>query len=840
MAQSTLFRSEEMSLIQLYMPAELAQPTVAELGDIGVVEFRDLNGDLSAFQRAYVNEIRRLDEMDRRLRFLWTQTEKAGLVVKPAVAGPALRARKQQEIDELDHRLAEAEGRVLQMNQSQDVLNKRFLELTEMRHVLRESAAFFHEAESREMDAARGGPVDDRPLLTDDVEAGEAIDRAGNRNVGIGFVAGVIERRKMLPFERILWRSLRGNLYMNSAEIDDVIIDPATDEEVQKNVFIIFAHGRELLAKIRKISESLGATLYPIDPSPEKRREDTLEVVARLEDLNNVLANTNTTRRSELAKLADTLDAWGVIIKKEKAIYYTLNMFNIDGSRKTLIGEGWCPTAALPQVQLALKTAQERAGSVVSTIMTDLRTTKEPPTYHRTNKFTAGFQELIDSYGVARYREVNPGLFTVISFPFLFAVMFGDFGHAILVTASALYMVFKERSLAASTRDNEILRMIFAGRYLILLMGIFSLFTGLIYNDMFSRMMSIFASGWALDDDPVVPGGKVGRQTGVYPFGVDWVWMFAEEKLLFTNSYKMKMSIVFGVVHMTFGIVLSLVNHLHFRNMMNVFCQFIPEIIFMESIFGYLVICIIYKWCTDWYARGADGRLLRNSPPSLLNMLIFMFLKPGNTDDGLLYAGQGTVQVILLLLAFICVPWMLCVKPFLIRRHHQRIVSEGYATLPVSNATAPSEGAQSTHTPGQTTSPADHSAETEHFDFGEVVIHQVIHTIEFCLGCISNTASYLRLWALSLAHAQLSEVLWTMTLGWAFEKSGVTQVIMLVVFFAFFMCCTIGILLLMEGLSAFLHALRLHWVEFTNKFYAGSGRKFTPFSFAHVLEAPAE
>lgn len=847
--KDTLFRSCDMSLTQLYIANEIGREVVSALGEVGEVQFRDLNSDTTAFQRTFTQEIRRLDNVERQLRYFQSQINKESIPIRPQHEfSNMLAAPSASEIDELADKSESLEQRVASLNDSYETLKKREVELTEWRWVLTEAGGFFDRAHGNVDEIRQSSDNDEAPLLQDVEQQargqnGDASGGASLSVMNIGFVAGVIPRSRIAAFERILWRTLRGNLYMNQSEIPKPLIDPVNNEEVHKNVFVIFAHGKEVIAKIRKISESLGADLYSVDENSELRRDQIQEVNSRLSDLASVLRNTKNTLDAELTQIARSLAAWMVVIKKEKAVYQTLNRCSYDQARKTLIAEAWCPTNSLSLIKSTLQDVNDRAGLSVPTIVNVIKTSKTHPTYNKKNKFTEAFQTIIDAYGTAKYTEVNPGLPTIVTFPFLFAVMFGDFGHGTLMFLAALAMIYFEKPMS-KTKLNELVSMAFYGRYIMLMMGLFSIYTGLIYNDAFSKALTLFPSQWEWPHD-FKEGETVEAQLKGdyrYPFGLDWSWHGTENDLLFSNSFKMKLSILMGWTHMTYSLCLSFINARHFKQPIDIWGNFVPGMIFFQSIFGYLVFTIVYKWCIDWYAIG-------ESPPGLLNMLIYMFLQPGTVEEQL-YRGQAVVQVILLLIAVACVPILLLLKPLYLRYEHNRARALGYRGIgETSRFSALDDDDTDGHAMngGRDSMGSDHEAnamitedigdeEHEEFEFSEVMIHQTIHTIEFCLNCVSHTASYLRLWALSLAHQQLSVVLWNMTLGNAFSFDGVLGVIMTVVFFYVWFFLTIAILCVMEGTSAMLHSLRLHWVEAMSKHFMGDGVPFEPFSFKLLLE----
>jgi len=256
------------------------------------------------------------------------------------------------------------------------------------------------------------------------------------------------------------------------------------------------------------------------------------------------------------------------------------------------------------------------------------------------------------------------------------------------------------------------------------------------------------------------------------------------------------------------------------HSLINIWFNFVPQVIFLWSIFGYMVFLIFYKWIIDWSHLPVPV-----SPPFILPLVINMFLQPSVPPDPLMFPGQMGLHSFLLLMAFVSLIVMLPVKLIVLKIIHNR-----------------QHAHHDEHDHGLAHPQAHHEDDDDdealsvgHGDveFGEIAIHTVIHTIEFVLGAISNTASYLRLWALSLAHSELSTVFYDRLI--AGQVAG-GNVIMIFVFWAVWAAGTLSVLLVMESLSAFLHALRLHWVEFQNKFYIGDGTRFIPFDYQKILK----
>ena len=123
--------------------------------------------------------------------------------------------------------------------------------------------------------------------------------------------------------------------------------------------------------------------------------------------------------------------------------------------------------------------------------------------------------------------------------------------------------------------------------------------------------------------------------------------------------------------------------------------------------------------------------------------------------------------------------------------------------------------------------------------FMDFFITQAIDTIEFVLSTVSNTASYLRLWALSLAHVELTKVFFDKTLHTTIMEGDYLYGLGFIwIFIGYFIWAnlTFFVLICMDFMECFLHTLRLHWVEFQNKFYKADGFIFEPFSFKYIVD----
>ena len=226
------------------------------------------------------------------------------------------------------------------------------------------------------------------------------------------------------------------------------------------------------------------------------------------------------------------------------------------------------------------------------------------PTYIPLNEFTFAFQQIVDTYGTPNYLEANPAMLTIATFPFLFGMMFGDMGHGSIFAITGLILILANDSL----KQNKGLASLLQGRYLLFLMGIMSTYCGFIYNEFFAIPTNIFGTCYNLNkpvrlssaDGTKNVGAKIyRRQPGgqcVYPFGNDPAWSISNNRLVFINSIKMKMSVIFGVLHMSMGVLCKGTNTLYFRHHIDFVTEVVLGLVILWGLFGWMDLLIIAKF----------------------------------------------------------------------------------------------------------------------------------------------------------------------------------------------------------------------------------------------------
>ena len=634
-----------------------------------------------------------------------------------------------------------------------------------------------------------------KAILIDDYDVSE-----------LNFISGIIRAEDDMRMKRMIFRASRGRALPTFFDL--TVEDKLTHQKIEKKIFTIFVQGgaQNFLAnKIIQICDIFGASRFTIPKREDLQNEINniqQEIYEKKEYLKTVETSIKEFFKDKIGEneLPGKYDMYKLYFLQEKLLFSNLNKCKLH--KDLLDGEVWIPEEKLELVQEAINKISSKNPNKLTAVLSDfdeLESTK-PPTYLKVNDFTMPFQMIVSEYGVPRYREVNPGLFTIITFPFMFGVMFGDIGHGSLILILSIWLCLKKDEILKTMPD---FKMLVKTRYFFLMCGFFAFFNGWIYDDFFATPLGIFGTCYEnkMGDD----GKMIAERKGdcVYPIGLDPKWYAATNELAFLNSFKMKMSVIIGVLQMILGLFLKGMNGIYFADYIDFFFEFIPQLIFMCLLFGYMCLMIYIKWGTDWSDDTSKA-------PSIISQLLMIFLNMGSTGPDNFktplfhredYHFQESFQFNALIISVICIPVMLLVKP-----------TVDYFKLPKDDGIE-NKGNQVTIT--------------------DLAVNQIIETIEYVLGTVSHTASYLRLWALSLAHAQLAKVFFEITLL-GFIQSG--SIFGMIGGFFLLANITIGVLMGMDLLECSLHTLRLHWVEFQSKFYKADGYPFTPYSFKYINE----
>lgn len=803
-----MLHSEKMRYYEIYVTQHHAYEAVASFGSKNAYEFVPQ----PIPSNKYVKEIRQIDKIKMKMKLIEKE------VGEVETKGDFMEADVDLQVEKAHERL--------------QALKRMKSEIEAYRDRLREDRAVLRLVQS----------------TIDDDEGPSAL----------GTMAGVIDAKKAPLFESVVRDSFKRNVVLRRTIATDT-----------KNGYLAITHGTAVLAKLLKVFVSLGGRTVDLDAERYVNKSRAMLTIASLlARVDRMLDAVDRSTASAVSAWTRRLPQWAAALRRNAAVLRTLNGFTSAGSG--LLGGVWVPW----------KRADDflRLAGVLDAVLVDEAIAEDPPVLFEGNDVISPFQEMNDMFEVPAYGELNPACFHMVSFPFLFGCMFSDAFHGLILLLFSLFMFHANRKInckkiqggvkkqgceksgelendrstveniyssseecssggengikietqnnlkingGLKTNDNfydkkenfnretvisippnlndetnkeieeieeneeieekvaEDLKKLLKNETEVEISDTsvekesrFAPFVKYRYLALFCGLCSIYF-GVLFNDfgSKALPlfSSPVTAQD-FYPFGIDHAWHAAANKDDFINNLKMKMCVIFGFFHMLVGHGVNIANCLISENYTKLVSDALPSLGIFLCFVGYLTFLIFYKWLTD-------------TTNPLVDVLIGMFLRPGGPS--VLYSWQREVE-----LGIFAAMVFFFLSVFL---------SKGL--LKSKKAKGEEESSW---------------------------IESAVHVIEIGVGLISNTSSYLRLWAVSLTHGTLTAILHRFFIDVSFYAYPITVPI--------YSIFTILVLIVIEGLSTALHAVRLNWVEFNSKFLNGKGRLFVPLGFEKDCE----
>ena len=874
---------------KIRIPRESANEIMRDLGNTrNSIEFEDLTKDDIEAKKNFGEMIKRCDEMKKKiydytricydfhLPFEYYKTFEE--YSKDLTTDMQNRDKKfgSTYFDLIENEIFENDRRINELVDSHTQIREDLISLIEKKHVLLKA----EELVRTNLDFSNFS----------EAEPGENGIKQG-MGTNLNFMAGVVGSENEMKMKRMIFRISRGRaitaFYSLEINQEEYLLTSTVRQRgativtnqpnrlqllssliqskdvgsinTKKKIFTVIFTGSEeniLLTKLLKVCEVFQASRYPIPKNSEVRNEIN-KIEQDIKDKKNLISSLEKNLQdfclasnSFESKRGYKYSLYKLFFEQEKMIYTTLNKCIV---RDTFVdGHVWIPTKDVTEVTTLLQNMfKGEQENKTSAYLEDIprNDDEKPPTFIQINEFTSAFQSIVDTYGIPRYREINPGYFTIITFPFLFGVMFGDIGHGSILLIFAIYLCLFNDKLSKS---KSILKPILFTRYFLLLMGFFAVYCGLLYNDFLS--IPLYFGSCYKTEGFLKTNITEKKDNCNYKFGLDPIWYMSTNELGYINSLKMKLSVILGVFHMLIGILLKGLNAIFEKDFVELIFVFFPQLILMLILFGYMDLLIFVKWATVYstnveVVKKEDTIKFNENilAPDIKSYLMNIFLNPGQLPPKpkVIYNGTSyeydwklldsrtleNVNVGILVCSLFCIIIMLLPKFFInyakakkkynmLNNNEQNFNNEPNDELEVFNEKL-----------------VHHQKEVEPPVISNFIVESAIETIEFVLGTVSNTASYLRLWALSLAHSQLALVFFSKLVIFLGNSttSWVANGILLIIAFPLFSGVTTLVLLFMDLMECFLHTLRLHWVEFQNKFYKADGYQYKPFCFSRDL-----